>query len=163
MKCPKCSSDLVTQTRFGIEVDTCPNDHGTWLDYQELDRLEDERFKLDDEKGSLILSDAATTYHCPRCGGLLRTFEYRLYDLPLEYCPNKDGFWLDAGEEQRVLALMKQRKADMRRKFEAEAEWKEAERHDLDPDFEWRMTLLWLRSEEFFEQVRDQIAAKLHK
>jgi len=56
MKCPKCDSDLVKKTRYGIEVDYCPNDHGTWLDYQELDQLEDRKDRIDDEKGSLILS-----------------------------------------------------------------------------------------------------------
>jgi len=28
MKCPKCDADLVKQTRHGIEVDYCANDHG---------------------------------------------------------------------------------------------------------------------------------------
>jgi Zn-finger nucleic acid-binding protein len=43
--------------------------------------------------------------------------------LRLDYCENQHGFWLDAGEEERVLQLMKDREKDMKRKFEAEAEW----------------------------------------
>ena len=53
---------------------------------------------------------------------------------------------------------MKRRKEDMRRKFEAEAEWKEAEHHEFDPDFLWRLTLLRLRSQEFFDKVKDLLS-----
>jgi len=68
----------------------------------------------------------------------------------LEYCENKDGFWLDAGEDDRVLQLMKQRKKDMVNKREADAEWKDEERHDMDPEIEWKFDLIRLRSKEFY-------------
>ena len=123
MKCPKCNSQLNTKIYRGIEVDQCSSCKGMWLDYDELDQLEDQAFDVDELKGSLIVSDDKTKYPCPHCGNPLRKFQYRLNDLQLEYCENKHGFWLDADEEKRVLQLMKEREKDMKRKFKAEAEW----------------------------------------
>ena len=156
MKCPKCDADLVKQTRHGIEVDYCTNDHGMWLDAQELDQLEDEAFKKDDEKGTLIFSSTVSNFKCPKCNTPLKQFDYRLYDLTLEYCENKDGFWLDAGEDERVLQLMKQRKKDMVSKHETETEWKNVERHDMDPEAEWKFDLIRLRSKEFIDKLMDK-------
>ena len=123
MKCPKCSSQLSTKTYRGIEVDQCDSCKGMWLDYDELDQLEDQAYSADELKGSLIVSDNPTKYPCPHCNTPLRRFQYRLNDLQLEYCENKHGFWLDADEEKRVLQLMKEREKAMKRKFKAEAEW----------------------------------------
>jgi Zn-finger nucleic acid-binding protein len=143
MKCPKCNSDLVRQTRHGIEVDYCTNDHGMWLDFNELDELEDEAFNEDDEKGTLIFSSTPTDDHCPKCNALLKQFQYRLYDLTLEFCENKDGFWLTAGEDERVLQLMRQRKKEMKQKFDAEKEWKATIRHLQSPSFFDKLTGLF--------------------
>ena len=102
--------------------------------------LEDEVFKGDDEKGSLIFSSLPTDYHCPKCNAPLKKFQYRLYDLTLEFCQNKDGFWLDAGDEERVLELMKQRKKDMKEKLNAEQEWKKTMKHIQSPSFFDKLT-----------------------
>ncbi len=39
MKCPKCGMDLHTVARGKVEVDTCFNCHGVWLDAGELEQL----------------------------------------------------------------------------------------------------------------------------
>ena len=39
MKCPKCGMDLQTLTRGNVEIDTCFNCHGVWLDAGELDEI----------------------------------------------------------------------------------------------------------------------------
>jgi hypothetical protein len=39
MKCPKCGMDLQTLTRGNVEIDTCFNCHGVWLDAGELDQI----------------------------------------------------------------------------------------------------------------------------
>jgi len=106
-----------------IEVDACPNCRGMWLDFDELDRLEDVTFDQDEYKGSLIHRAAETSYPCPRCESDLREFQYRLYDLRLDYCENKHGFWLDAGEDVRVMGIMATRAAEIQRKVDAETEW----------------------------------------
>jgi Zn-finger nucleic acid-binding protein len=50
-------------------------------------------------------------------------FNYRAYDMELDFCEQEHGFWLDDGEEQRVLELMKQRIKDLGRASKAEAQW----------------------------------------
>ncbi len=39
MKCPKCGMDLHTLAQGNVDVDTCFNCHGVWLDAGELDQL----------------------------------------------------------------------------------------------------------------------------
>ena len=50
--------------------------------------------------------------------------QYRLYDLKLDYCENEHGFWLDAGEDVRVMGIMATRAAEIERKVDAESEWR---------------------------------------
>ena len=135
MKCPVCGSDLIPQMHHGIDVQYCPQDQGIWLAYQELDQLEDEVFKADDEKGSLMLTSAPSERRCPVCNGPLRQFQYRMDNLTLDFCEKKDGFWLDSGEEDRVLQLMKARAKQMKSKFDAEKEWGKTLRHLQSPSF----------------------------
>lgn len=124
MKCPKCNSALAQQSYHGIQVDACPKCKGMWLDLEELDQLEDVKFSVDEYKGSLVFSSTPTEYRCPHCDSPLKQFKYRLHNLLLEYCENQHGFWLDAQEEKRVLQLMKEREKNLKRKINAEAEWK---------------------------------------
>ena len=39
MKCPKCGFDLQAITKGKLELDTCFNCHGIWLDAGEMERL----------------------------------------------------------------------------------------------------------------------------
>jgi Zn-finger nucleic acid-binding protein len=127
MNCPKCNTTLVKKYYKGmIEVDSCPNCRGMWLDTTELDRLEDVAFDDDARKGSLVHFQSKTDFPCPHCGAKLDEFQYRLYDLRLDYCAeNSHGFWLDAGEDERVIAAMQRRSADIKRKLDVESEWKQ--------------------------------------
>lgn len=109
-----------------IEVDSCPACRGMWLDSPELDKLEDTAFDDDNHKGSLVHFQSKTSHPCPHCGNELDEFQYRLYDLKLDYCAANDhGFWLDAGEDERVMEIMRQRAKDIQRKLDAETTWKQ--------------------------------------
>jgi len=126
MNCPKCSAVLTKKYYKGMmEVDYCPNCRGMWLDFAELDRLEDVAFDQDQLKGSLVHRECQADCQCPVCSGAMQEFQYRLYDLKLDRCPEKHGFWLDSGEDERVLAIMQRRASEIRRKHNAEAEWKQ--------------------------------------
>jgi Zn-finger nucleic acid-binding protein len=126
MKCPKCATPLVHKSYKGMmEVECCPNCRGMWLDFHELDQLEDLAFDKDHLKGSLIHREKQTDFPCPHCGEAMVEFQYRLYNLHLDLCANNEhGFWLDAGEDERVLAIMRQRAEEMRRKLDVETEWR---------------------------------------
>ena len=125
MKCPKCGTTLVKKFYKGMmEVECCPNCRGMWLDFEELDRLEDVVFDEDHYKGSLVHRETETGYSCPHCESRLQEFQYRLYNLRLDYCENEHGFWLDAGEDVRVMGIMANRAAEIERKVDAESEWR---------------------------------------
>jgi len=124
MNCPNCNVALVATKRDGIDMQTCPSCQGMWLTRQELEELEDEVFDLgDDKKGTLVFESTADTRKCPECGKPMNRFEYRFYDLELDFCGDGHGFWLDAGEDKRVLDLMKKEEADLERKVLAESRW----------------------------------------
>ena len=126
MKCPKCQTPLVKKFYKGmLEVDSCPNCRGMWLDFAELDALEDVAFDDDPRKGSLVHRETVTDCPCPVCGENMQEFQYRLYSLKLDLCAAHDhGFWLDAGEDERVLEIMRERAGNVARQTEAETEWR---------------------------------------
>lgn len=125
MECPKCAAALIRKYYKGmLDVDYCPNCRGMWLDFSELDRLEDVAFDEDRNKGSLIYHENEVLSKCPVCSMRMYEFQYRLYDLKLDYCTDKHGFWLDAGEDERVLEIMRLRQSRIVRKKDAETEWK---------------------------------------
>src|SRR6185312_10866988 len=124
MKCPNDQTELQAARRDGVEMETCPTCSGMWLTSQELNALEDKAFTLgDDEKGSLVFSTEPSDRNCPQCGKRLKTFAYRLYDLQLDLCEEGHGYWLDADEDKRVLALMRQEAKSLERSERAEDTW----------------------------------------
>ncbi|MGH6989193.1 MAG: zf-TFIIB domain-containing protein [Stellaceae bacterium] len=144
MKCSNCNADLVHTKRSRIDVEYCPSCKGMWLSSQELEQLEDEVFDFgDDEKGSLMLGSTPTDRKCPECGKLLKAFQYRFYDLEMDYCEDGHGYWLTENEDRRVLELMKKEEKGLGRTVLAEDRW--------------TAHLQYLRSGSFKDKVRDLI------
>ena len=124
MNCPNCNTALARTKRDGIDMDACQSCNGMWLSRQELEQLEDEVFDLgDDKKGTMVFESAADTRKCPECGKPMNSFQYRFYDLAMDFCDDGHGFWLEAGEDKRVLELMKKEETDLERKVLAEDKW----------------------------------------
>ena len=135
MNCPRCNIELTVENYKGIGVDRCASCQGMWLDYGELDELEDKVLDIDEIKGTMIYSSSQGQLACPACGKEMQRFDYRLYNLELDFCDEGHGTWLDAGEEQRVLELMEQRIKDLKRKHKAETEWGQFIRKLRSPSF----------------------------
>ena len=123
MDCPRCNSGLKTEKYKGIEVDKCISCEGMWLDYPELDQLEDTALDEDELKGSMFSRETGSEITCPRCHGGMQQFRYRYNELWLDVCEAEHGFWLDKGEEKRVIELMEQRIKDLKRSTSAEQDW----------------------------------------
>ena len=123
MNCPRCNVALDGHKYRDLEVDHCPNCRGLWLDFDEMDLLEDSANKEEVLKGTRDYARRPGDLPCPHCDALMDVFNYRAYNLPIEHCPNNHGYWLDKGEEDRVLELMKQRAHDLRRSESAEVQW----------------------------------------
>lgn len=148
MKCPDCDVELVQGKRDGIEMEICPSCKGMWLTCLELAQLEDEVFDFgDEEKGSLMLGSMPTTRKCPQCGKLMKSFEYRFYDLQMDFCEELHGYWLDADEDKRVLELMIKEEKNLGRKVLAEDRF--------------AAHLRYLRSGSFMDRVRDLATAAM--
>ena len=123
MNCPHCNVELKIEDHKGIEVDRCPSCQGMWLDYGELDQLEDIALDEDEIKGTLVYSPVKGKLPCPKCGEAMQRFDYRGYILEIDLCEEGHGTWLDAGEDKRILEIMEQRIKDLDRKAKAEVEW----------------------------------------
>jgi len=121
MKCPNCDAELAKTKRSGVEMEMCPACKGMWLTPQELTQMEDEVFDFgDNEKGTLAFEPTDDSRKCPQCSQPMKSFQYRLYDLNMDFCGNGHGYWLEADEDKRVLELMKQEEKDLGRKVLAE-------------------------------------------
>ncbi len=123
MNCPRCSARLELETYKGIEVDKCPKCEGMWLDHSELDELEDAVMDEDQIKGTMMFRSQGSDLLCPNCQSHMQWFRYRHYDLEMDFCEAEHGFWLDKGEEKRVLEIMDRRIKDLQRSTSAEVEW----------------------------------------
>jgi Zn-finger nucleic acid-binding protein len=124
MNCPNCNVALAASKRDNIDMEVCPSCNGMWLTREELEELEDEAFDLgDDKKGTLVFDSAEDTRNCPECGKPMNRFEYRFCDLEMDFCVEGHGFWLEAGEDRRVLELMKTEEANLERKVMVENRW----------------------------------------
>ena len=123
MDCPRCGSNLKATKHKGITMDRCEGCQGMWLDYPEMDQLEDRVLDEDEKKGSMMTRPGASEISCPQCRGPMQQFRYRYDELWLDVCAAEHGFWLDKGEEDRVLELMTQRVRSLDRSGNAEQDW----------------------------------------
>ena len=123
LNCPRCNVALNEKKFKDIDVDHCPQCKGLWLEFHELDQLEDHSMDSDDTKGMLEYARRESDISCPHCDELMETFNYRAHNLPIDHCTNDHGYWLDEGEEKKVLDIMKQRVRDLKRCSSAEESW----------------------------------------
>lgn len=123
MNCPRCDVALDEKKLKDIDIDHCPQCKGLWLDFHELDQLEDHAMDDDESKGMIEYARRESDISCPHCGEVMETFNYRAHDLPIDHCKNQHGYWLDEGEEKKVLEVMKQRVQDLKRSSSAEESW----------------------------------------
>lgn len=145
MNCPRCKKELKRSKLKGIEVDRCPACEGTWLDIQELDQLEDVVLDVDELKGTMIFDSEKDDINCPVCNLPMKKFKYRLYDLILDFCEKQHGYWLDKGEEKRVLELMRQEIKDINNTAKAEEKWAQVVRKVKSPSFWSKLEFLMKR------------------
>ena len=123
MNCQRCNVALNEKKFKDIDIDHCPDCKGLWLDFHEMDQLEDHSMDDDNAKGMIEYARRESDIPCPHCNEVMETINYRAHDLPIDHCKNEHGYWLDAGEEKKVLDVMKQRVSDLKRVESAEDSW----------------------------------------
>ena len=124
MHCPKDQAELLVERHRGIEVDRCPQCKGGWLDEGELSQLEATVESTEEQRRAMIeYAVRSSTLSCPKCGAQMSAFNYRAYNLELDVCVARHGFWLDEGEAIRVREIVEERVEGLERSVKAEAGW----------------------------------------
>ncbi len=113
--CIKCGHEMLPEMVQEVEVDVCPNCGGLWLDAEEIRLLS---AKSEAELASLkkiiqeIEPDSpgrteSTDFHCPACDERLTLAV--LGPIRVEHCPSCDGMYLDKGELDRAIEVLRLR------------------------------------------------------
>ena len=124
MQCPRDRVELEVEHHQGIDIDRCPQCKGGWLDENELSQLEATVESTEEQRAAMIeYSNRVSELSCPKCGGPMSAFNYRAYNLELDVCDQRHGFWLDSGEAIRVREIVEERVAGLERSVKAEADW----------------------------------------
>ena len=124
--CPRDRNQLATIKDHGIEIDRCSTCSGAWYDYDELAELEATVADEDQRAGTVEYAKHVSELACPTCEQPMHAFNYRAYNLELDGCAEGHGFWLDAGESERVQEIMKERVRGLQRAAGAQVSWKHA-------------------------------------
>lgn len=93
-----------------MKLDVCEGGcGGIWFDAQELKRVERENAGAADLQIQVSPDPAVPVDHsikrgCPRCDGmkLKRHFFSAKRQVEVDQCPNCGGYWLDAGELEKI-------------------------------------------------------------
>jgi len=110
MKCPACDRRL-TETQVGsVVVDICQGGcGGIWFDAFELKKVDEEHEAAGEHLTSVQRDpecsvDFNRKRACPRCAGvkLKRHLFSPKSKVEVDHCPSCAGYWLDAGELEKI-------------------------------------------------------------
>ena len=110
MNCPVCDQRL-TETRVGdVALDICQGGcGGIWFDAFELQKVDEHHESAGEQlvkikRDSKLHVDSARKRACPRCDGvkLKRHLFNPKSTVTVDHCPNCAGYWLDAGELEKI-------------------------------------------------------------
>lgn len=112
MKCPACFNELTQYEIGGVTVDACDGGcAGIWFDAFELQRVDDRHEVTSDQVLHLqrdpnLTVDFTRRRECPRCGNikLMRQLFSPQVRVEVDHCPQCAGYWLDAGEMEKIRA-----------------------------------------------------------
>ena len=118
MICPNCQCDLKTILYEGIEIESCGECDGEWLDHSELAKIVSIReVKFDKEETRAIAE--STTIHgvvtksldrnlmCPKCNASTNAINYGgNTGMIIDRCIKCRGIWLDKSELEKIQMLI---------------------------------------------------------
>ncbi len=134
MNCPRCGELLCNIEYEGVEVETCPQCKGEWLDAEELKHIvkavdktfsQEEITSLDAINRSIISEDDSpeNELKCPKCDDAqLARFVYAATTgMSLDKCMQCGGIWLDDTELEKVQILAEEWKKKLGEDLEESA------------------------------------------
>ncbi|HYM15581.1 MAG TPA: zf-TFIIB domain-containing protein [Dehalococcoidia bacterium] len=128
MFCPRDGGALHGEADHHVPVHRCHASRGAWYDYDALAALEATVAGEDQRVGTIEFAKHESVLPCPVCEQTMHAFNYRAYNLELDACSEGHGWWLDAGESDRVRAIMQERVSGLRRAASAQRAWKATRR-----------------------------------
>jgi Zn-finger nucleic acid-binding protein len=141
MNCPNCGFELRHQTFKGVDIDRCSECAGIWLSAPDLESFEDRDFQEAEIEGATLHEREESKLLCPDCRHRMHVFNYKYYDLRLEFCP-KHGYWIDPAEEKRVMQFMDKEAKALMNNISAETRWANILIKLRSPAFWGRLNLL---------------------
>jgi Zn-finger nucleic acid-binding protein len=105
--CPRCRISLECKSEHDIDIYSCPQCNGLWLDPGEFDVLTTESTvyreeQLKEEYSRPPLPEKIEYLPCARCGKLMVSKNYaHISGLIIEEC-GRHGIWLDNGELEKI-------------------------------------------------------------
>ena len=139
MKCPRCRTELGSETIAGLALHSCAQCGGLLLDHASFDRaaelpdLQSELIELaNDLRGAARIEidlKKVVYLSCPACGGSMARKNFgRVSGAMVDVC-NTHGIWFDQGELSRCLEFVRDGGGDRTARFEqAEAEHEREQR-----------------------------------
>ncbi|MCL4691468.1 MAG: zf-TFIIB domain-containing protein [Candidatus Hydrogenedentes bacterium] len=118
MNCPGCGRTLEPITYEGITLESCPGCGGEWLDGDELKHITEIREDKFDEQARKAIAESTTIHGvklenvdrdlvCPKDGSPTDPINFGGdTGIILDRCTGCGGFWLDAGELEKVQRLV---------------------------------------------------------
>jgi Zn-finger nucleic acid-binding protein len=113
MDCPACGNLLQEVTVSEVTVDVCKGGcGGIWFDNFEIKKF-DEPYEaageelLHTERDEGIEVDRTKRFNCPKCDDVVMMRHYFTVkkEVEVDECPGCGGFWLDAGELDKIRSL----------------------------------------------------------
>lgn len=110
MKCPACDRELRPIQVGSVAVDVCEGGcGGIWFDAFELGKVDEPHEAAGDpltgiRRDPTVKIDLQRKRECPHCAGIkLKRHRFsRTSQVEVDHCPNCAGYWLDAGELERI-------------------------------------------------------------
>lgn len=100
--CPVCREPMMVVELQGVELDHCPQCHGTWFDSGELEFLTEAAGAAETRLGSALLTGVAVAgaeRRCPRCRRTMAVVRVGAQPpIEVDRCRQGHGVWLDVGE-----------------------------------------------------------------
>jgi Zn-finger nucleic acid-binding protein len=125
MNCPRDATEMTAEQEYAMEVHRCSTCKGVWLNHDELDKLEATVASTEEERRATVMyAEIPSELKCPVCDKQMIAFDYRAHAVQLDTC-EEHGWWLDAGEEQRVREVIAERVRDLHHAADAEAGWRD--------------------------------------
>lgn len=114
MICPACKSSLYKKTLHGLEVVTCSQCQGFWLDEKTLKKAIDQNIAKNQIKPSdsdalfeprdIVLPDKLKNIRlCPQCSAAMAKLNYAYNsNIILDKCNGCGGIWTDRGKFKAI-------------------------------------------------------------